>query len=150
MNSPRLKRRYQTLPWLHFAGACLAFMLVYLFTAIHSQLGREISAGESPGFAWLGQNIVLFMGLAAGYVIAVGVLQRGWIRSNYSYTVAGLKLAARIQFLAIGILALGIFYGWSFIISAIGFLLLVSILAQGYAVLCTKSLRSMMICPSCD
>jgi hypothetical protein len=135
MKSPRLKSLYETLPWLHFAGACLAFMLIYLFTAIHSQLGREISAGESPGFAWLGQNIILFMGLAAAYFIAVGVLQRGWIRSNYGYTAAGLKIAVPIQFLALGILALGIFYRWSFIISAIGFLLPASILTQSYAVL---------------
>ena len=135
MSSKLLKRLYETLPWLHFAGACLAFMLIYLFTAIHSQLGREISAGESPGFAWLGQNIILFMGLAGAYFLAVGVLQRGWIRSNYGDTVAGLKIAICIQVLALGILALGIFYRWSFIISAIGFLLLVSILTQSYAVL---------------
>jgi ABC-type Fe3+-siderophore transport system permease subunit len=78
MNPPLLKRLFNTLPWLHFTGACLVFVLIYLFTAIHSQLGHEISAGESPGFAWLGQHIFIFMGLAVGYLIAVGGLQRDW------------------------------------------------------------------------
>jgi glucan phosphoethanolaminetransferase (alkaline phosphatase superfamily) len=135
MNPPLLKRLFNTLPWLHFTGACLVFVLIYLFTAIHSQLGREISAGESPGFAWLGQHIFIFMGLAVGYLIAVGGLQRDWMRSNDNLTAAALKLPVRIQFIAVGLLALAVFNGWSHIISAVGFLLLGSILMQGYAVL---------------
>jgi hypothetical protein len=135
MTSPLLKRLYKTLPWLHFAGACLVFVLVYLFTAIHSQLGHEISAGESPGFAWLGQHIFIFMGLAVCYLIAVGGLQRDWMRSNCSHIAAVLKIPLSIQFLSVGILALAVFNGWSRIISTVGFLLLASILMQGYAVL---------------
>jgi hypothetical protein len=135
MTSQLLKRLYETLPWLHFTGACVVFVLICLFTAIHSQLGHEISAGESPGFAWLGQHIFIFMGLAVGYLIAVGGLQRSWMRSNDNLTAAALKLPVPIQFLAVGLLALAVFNGWSHIISAVGFLLLASILMQGYAVL---------------
>ena len=135
MNSPLLKRRFETLPWLHFIGAWLVFVLIYLFTAIHSQLGHQISAGESPGFAWLGQHIFIFMGLAVVYLIAVGGLQRDWMRSNYSHTAAALKIPLSIQFLSVGILALAVFNGWNRIISAVGFLLLASILMQGYVVL---------------
>ena len=135
MISQPLKRLYEILPWLHFAGACLVFVLVYLFTAFHSQLGLEISAGESPGFAWLGQHIIIFMGLAVGYLIAVGGLQRDWIRSNDNKTATVFKPPVYIQFLSVGILALAVFNGWSHIVSAIGFLLLASILVQGYAAL---------------
>jgi hypothetical protein len=142
MTSPLLKRLYKTLPWLHFSGACLVFVLIYLFTAIHSQLGHEISAGESPGFAWLGQHIFIFMGLAVGFLIAVGGLQHDWMRSNYNHTAAALKIAVFIQFLAVGLLALAVFNGWSHIISAIGFLLLASILMQGYAVLWYQKLKN--------
>jgi hypothetical protein len=132
---PLLKRLYETLPWLHFTGACLVFVLIYLFTAIHSQLGHEISAGESPGFAWLGEHIFIFMGLAVGYLIVVGGLQRDWIRSNDNHYAGALKITVRIQFLCVGLLALAVFNGWNNIISAAGFLLLASILMQGYAVL---------------
>jgi hypothetical protein len=132
---PLLKRLYETLPWLHFTGACLVFVLIYLFTAIHSQLGHEISAGESPGFAWLGEHIFIFMGLAVGYLIVVGGLQRDWIRSNYNHYAGALKITVRIQFLCVGLLALAVFNGWNNIISAARFLLLASILMQGYAVL---------------
>jgi hypothetical protein len=136
MTSPLLKRLYETLPWLHFTGACLVFVLIH-----------EISAGESPGFAWLGQHIFIFMGLAVGYLIAVGGLQRDWMRSNENLTAAALKLPVRIQFLAVGLLALAVFNGWSHIISAVGFLLLGSILMQGYAVLwCLKMLMTRIVC----
>jgi glucan phosphoethanolaminetransferase (alkaline phosphatase superfamily) len=142
MTSPLLKRLYKTLPWLHFSGACLVFVLIYLFTAIHSQLGHEISAGESPGFAWLGQHIFIFMGLAVGFLMAVGGLQYDWMRSNYNHTAAAPKIAVFIQFLAVGLLALAVFNGWSHIISALGFLLLASILMQGYAVLWYQKLKN--------
>jgi hypothetical protein len=134
MTSRLLKRLCEALPWLHFTGAYLVFVLIYLFTAIHSQLGHEISAGESPGFAWLGQHIFIFMGLAVGYLIAVSGLQRDWMRTNYSRTVAALKIPVSIQFLSVGILVLAVFNGWSRILSAVGFLLLASMLMQGYAV----------------
>jgi hypothetical protein len=142
MTSPLLKRLYETLPWLHFIGAFPAFVVIYVFTAIHSQLGHEISAGESPGFAWLGQHIFIFMGLAVVYLIAVGGLQRNWMRSDQSYTATVLKMPVRIQFLIVGLLALAVFNGWSHIVSAIGFLLLASILMQGYAVLWYQKLKN--------
>jgi glucan phosphoethanolaminetransferase (alkaline phosphatase superfamily) len=130
-----LKRLSQTLPWLHFAGACLVFVLLYLFTAIHSQLGQEISAGESPGFAWLGIHIFVFMGLAGIYLILVGGLQHAWIRFNHGHYTGALKIPAGIQFLCVGLLAPAVFNGWRNLISALTFLLLAAILMQGYAVL---------------
>jgi len=130
-----LKKLHKTLPWLHFSGACLVFVLIYLFKAIHSQLGHEISAGESPGFAWLGEYIFIFMGLAVGYLIVVGGLQREWIRSNYNHYAAALKIPVLIQFLSVGLLTLAVFNGWNNIISAVGFFLLASMLMQGYAAL---------------
>jgi len=134
MTSPLLKRLYETLPWLHFSGACLVFLLFYIFTAIHSQLGHEISAGESPEFAWLGKYISVFMALAVGYLILVGWLQHLWTRSVGNY-VRILRIAALIQFLSIGILALAVSNGWNNLKSAAPSILLASIFIQGYAVL---------------
>jgi hypothetical protein len=130
-----LKRLFKTLAWLHFTGAFLIFLLIYLFIAIHSQLGREISGGESPGFAWFGKHIFIFMGLAVGYLIVVGWLQQLWVRSNCDHYVALLKIPAIVQFLSVGLLALAVFNGWNNLISAVPFFLLASILMQGYTVL---------------
>jgi hypothetical protein len=134
MTSPLLKRLHKALPWLHFSGACLIFVLLYLFTAIHSQLGQEISAGESPGFAWIGMHIFVFMGLAGAYLIFVGGLQHAWIRLNHHPYTGALKIPVGIQFLSVGLLALALFNDWRNLISALTFLLLASILMQGYAV----------------
>jgi hypothetical protein len=127
MTSPLLKRLHKALPWLHFSGACLIFVLLYLFTAIHSQLGQEISAGESPGFAWIGMHIFVFMGLAGAYLIFVGGLQHAWIRLNHHPYTGALKIPVGIQFLSVGLLALALFNDWRNLISALTFLLLASI-----------------------
>ncbi len=129
-----LKKLSKTLPWLHFTGACLVFLLFYIFTAIHSQLGYEISAGESPGFAWLGKHISVFMALAVGYLIFVGWLQHLWTRSHIGNYGRTLKIAALIQFLSIGILALAVYNGWNNLKSALPFILLASIFLQGYVI----------------
>jgi hypothetical protein len=133
----QLKKLSKSLPWLHFGGAYLVFVLVYFYTAVHSQLGQEISPGESPGFAFLAQHLSVFMSLALGYLIVVGALQRSWIRS-----AGTLKLAALIQFVCVAILALVIWTGWRFFASAAAFALLASILMQAYIVLWYQQVRS--------
>lgn len=134
-NTALLNNLPKALPWLHFCGACLVFVLIYLYVAIHSQLGREISAGESPGFALLGEHLFVFMVLAAGYLILVGGLQYFWVRSATTPGAAGFKLPASIQFLCIVILAPAVLKGWSYLTSVAAFFLLASILVQGYTVL---------------
>jgi hypothetical protein len=61
-NSDKAKY-YHILPWLHFSAALLVIVFNALFSAVHSPLGQEISAGESPGFAWIRANIDICMGL---------------------------------------------------------------------------------------
>ena len=129
-----LKRLLHTLPWLHFTGAVLVFLLIYIFTAIHSQLGHEISAGESPGFAWLGKHLSIFMVLAAGYLILVSWLQHQWTRTYAGNILRYLKIAALIQFACVGILVLALYSGWNNLTPAVPFVLLASILLQGYVI----------------
>lgn len=129
-----LKRLSKTLPCLHLCGACLIFVLVYLFAAIHSQLGHEISAGESPGFAFLGEHLLFLLGLALGYLIVVGGLQYFWIRSNATPHAGTLKISASIQFLCVGLLAPVVLKGWNHLTSVVAFFLVATILVQGYTV----------------
>ncbi len=130
-----LNKLSKTLPWLQFSGACLVSVIIYLFTAIHSQLGHEISAGESPGFAFLGEHLLIFMVLAVGYLIVVSGLQRHWALSNFGYYAGVLKIPVSIQFLSVGCLALTVFNGWHNLTSVIALVLLASILIQGCTVL---------------
>ena len=125
----------RALPWLHFCGAYLIFALVCLFAAVHSPLGREISAGESPGFAFLAEHLLVLMGMALGYLIAVGALQQAWVHSDVSAHTGALKLSARIQFAGVSLAALGVWKGWSHFTSAAAFVLLASILTQAYVLL---------------
>jgi len=132
----------KSLPWLHIGGAFLIFVLVYLFAAVHSQLGQEISAGESPGFAFLTEHLFVFMSLALGYLIVVGALQQSWIRCEATAKAATLKLSARSQFVCVVIVALAIWKGWSHFASVAAFVLLLSILMQAYIVLWYQQVRS--------
>jgi hypothetical protein len=63
------------MPWLHLLGAMAVVMLHAIYSAVHSELGREISAGESPGFAWIRANIHIGMALGVIYLIIVCGLQ---------------------------------------------------------------------------
>ena len=137
-----LNKLSKALPWLHFCGAFLAFVLVYFFAAVHSQLGREISAGESPGFAFMAEHLVVFMGLALGYLIVVGALQQSWIRCEAIAKAATLKLSACIQFVCVAIIALVIWKGWNHIVSVAAFVLLLSVLMQAYIVLWHQQVRN--------
>lgn len=128
------KTVFNTLPWLHFTGAVLVFFLFYIYTAIHSQLGYEISAGESPGFAWFGKHISIFMALAVCYLIFVSWLQHRWSRAQAGNILRMLKIATFIQFVSIGILGLAVYNGWNNLKSAAPFVLLASIFLQGYAI----------------
>ncbi len=136
-----LNKLSKTLPWLHFCGAILVFVLIYLFAALHSQLGHEISAGESPGFAFFGEHLFVLMGLTTGYLIVVGGLQHCWIRSNAACHAAALKIAASIQFLCIGLLAPAALKGWSHFTSVVALFLLAAILVQGYLTLWYQQLH---------
>ena len=131
----------KSLAWLHFCAAVLVFVLGCLFAAVHSQLGLEISAGESPGFAFIGDNLSVLMGLALAYLIAVGGLQVVWIRSKANVSTSGLKILACIQFVCMGIVAPAVFEGWSPLASMAAVFLLASILLQGYTVLCDHLFR---------
>ena len=141
-NTARLNSLSKTLPWLHFGGAYLTFALVYLFAAVHSQLGQEISAGESPGFAFLADHLLVFMSLALGYLILVGTLQQSWIRAGAAANTGTLKLTACIQFVCVALVALTIWNGWSHFASAAAFVLLASIVLQAYLVLWYQQVRS--------
>ena len=65
----------KTLPALNILGATLIVVLSALFSAVHSPLGQEISAGESPGFAWIRANIITCVGFVLVYLILVCWLQ---------------------------------------------------------------------------
>ena len=70
------------LPWLHILGAALVVVLTALFAAVHSPLGREISAGESAGFAWVRSNIIFCFGFALAYWVLVCWLQIKLMRQS--------------------------------------------------------------------
>ena len=136
------KTLFNTLPWLHFTGAVLVFLLFSIYTAVHSQLGYEISAGESPGFAWLGKHVSIFMALSVGYLIFVGWLQYRWTRAHDGNILWILKIATLIQFTSIGILTFAVYNDREGLKSAVPFVLLVSILLQGYAILWCQQIRN--------
>lgn len=93
-------------PWLKLLGALLAFLLISLFTAVHSELGNQISAGESYAFSWVRTHVggLLRFGLAY-LLIALGIQHLGFRLSGRQYP-RGMLLLAGGEVVAVGILAL--------------------------------------------
>ena len=56
-------------PWLKLLGSVLAFVTISLYSAIHSELGNQISTGESIGLSWVRTHIDWLLLIGLGYFI---------------------------------------------------------------------------------
>ena len=119
------------LPWLHFMGAICVFVLIGLFTAVHSEMGHAISAGESPVFDWFRDNIGILLCLCLAFLIFISMLQLFEIRFLRSSHRKTIEILVTIEYITLPILAACLFYRQPIIISISHIVLLVSILLQG-------------------
>ena len=119
------------LPWLHFAGALLVVVLNALFSAVHSTLGQEISAGESPGFAWIGANLTTGMGFGLVYLILVCWIQLRQLRQPDSKAKGLLSFLVCLQVAGIAANALMLFLRQTEFLPLVYTILLLSSLIQG-------------------
>lgn len=124
--------RYTTiLPWLHLLGAVAIVLLHALYSAVHSELGREISAGESAGFAWIRANIQICMAVGAIYLIAICRLQIPRIPNFATANARLLKVFLSLEVLSIAAAVMLMFYQRFDILPLIQTGLLISVLIQG-------------------
>ena len=85
-------------------------MLQALYSAVHSELGREISAGESPGFAWIRANIHICMAVGVIYLIAVCRLQILRLPPVTAACARLLKVLVSLQVLSLAATVILMFY----------------------------------------
>jgi hypothetical protein len=128
-------RFFRLLPWLHFIGAILVFVLISLFTAIHSELGNEISVGESPGFAWISANIIKFLWMGLAYLVFVFWLQYRKSRFTSPHFPRVITVLVGIEILSIAMITAALFYSWYVFLPAVHTVLLTAILLQGVVAL---------------
>jgi hypothetical protein len=124
-------RSSRILPWLYFLGALLVVFLNAAFSAVHSPLGQEISAGESPGFAWLRTNITTCSGFGLVYVVVVCWLQLRQIRQSSFGDSRLVSVLVCLQFLSVAVIALLLFFRQTSLLSLFYAVLLISFLIQG-------------------
>jgi hypothetical protein len=124
-------RSSRMLPWLYFLGALLVVFLNAAFSAVHSPLGQEISAGESPGFAWLRTNITICIGFGLVYVVVVCWLQLRQMRQSSFGESRLVSLLLCLQVLSIAAIALLLFFRQTGLLSLFYAVLLISFLIQG-------------------
>lgn len=150
MNSSSTKsiplRPSRILPLLHFFGAMLVFVLLSLFTAIHSELGHEISAGESSGFAWISANIIKLLWMGLAYLVFVLWLQFRQNRLTSAYVTRMMTVLVWIEGLSIAATAVAIGYAWHVLFPAAHTVLLTSILLQGVLALDPDQLPGLNAC----
>jgi hypothetical protein len=125
-------RYTKILPWLHLLGAIAIVTLQALYSAVHSELGREISVGESPGFAWIRANIHIGMALGVIYLIAVCRLQIIGLTQVTAACARLLKVLVGLEVLSIAATAMLMFYQRVDILPPLQTGLLISVLIQGF------------------
>ena len=130
-STPYPDRFTKLLPWLHLLGAIAIVTLHGLYSAVHSELGREISTGESPGFAWIRDHIHLGMALGVIYLIAVCRLQIPRLPSLSAVNARLLKWCVGLEVLGLAASIVLMFYQRIDILSLVQTGLLISVLIQG-------------------
>ncbi len=124
-------RYTRILPWLHLLGAIAVVVLHALYSAAHSELGREISAGESPGFAWIRANIHIGMAVGVIYLITVCRLQIPRLPHLATAYARLLKVVVGLEVLCIAATVILMFYQRFDILPLVQTGLLISVLIQG-------------------
>ncbi|MGD8948407.1 MAG: hypothetical protein PVI62_17220, partial [Desulfobacterales bacterium] len=120
------------IPWLHFLGAVVIVVLFALFSAVHSELGGEISVGESQGFAWVRANITVCIWLGLVYLILVGWLQHRQMRYSPSASYRRLlQIFVWLEIMSIAASALVFYYQRFALLPIVHSVLVLAILSQG-------------------
>jgi glucan phosphoethanolaminetransferase (alkaline phosphatase superfamily) len=113
----------------------LAFVLISLFTTIHSELGKQISTGESPFFSWARTNMPVLLLVGLAYLLMAQWVQRLELRLHDRPYPRGMKALVWSEAVAIGILVLGFLHWWEGALPWGHVLLQLSILLQTLATL---------------
>ena len=95
-------------PWLKLLGSVLAFVSISLYSAIHSELGSQISTGESLGFSWVRTHIDWLLPIGLGYLIFASAFQHFWFQINGKPYRRATRTLAGLELIALGILAAAI------------------------------------------
>ncbi|MGH7353622.1 MAG: sulfatase-like hydrolase/transferase [Candidatus Rokuibacteriota bacterium] len=116
----------RTLTASHVLGAIAVFVAVGLDAASRSQLGRLLPAGESPGFVWLREHAVMFVGLALAWLFTLNLVRR-----PRASRAGGVQVGlAAIEVAAIVAVAAAVVRPWSELLSVAHTVLQASILLQ--------------------
>jgi hypothetical protein len=95
-------------PWLKLLGSVLAFVTISLYSAIHSELGNQISTGESLGFSWVRTHIDWLLLIGLGYLIFASAFQHLWFQANGKPYRRATRILAGLELVSLGILAVAI------------------------------------------
>src|SRR5210317_19562 len=69
-------------PWLKLLGAVLALVIISLYSAIHSELGNQISTGESPVFSWVRTYMAWLLCFTLVFLVLISLTHHIWVRLN--------------------------------------------------------------------
>ena len=134
-NTEHVSAKYtRILPWLQILGAALVVALTGLHSAVYSPLGLQISAGESPGFAWIRANINSMVGFVVAYLILACWLQIRQMRQLLQASKI-LPLLVCIEVVGIAFVAPLIYFQYAHLQSIPLTVLLISLLLQALYVL---------------
>jgi len=95
-------------PWLKLLGTVFAFVNISLYSAIHSELGSQISTGESLGFSWVRTHIDWLLVIGLGYLLFASAFQHLWFQINGKPYRRATKILSGLELISLGILAVAI------------------------------------------
>jgi tetrahydromethanopterin S-methyltransferase subunit E len=121
-------------------------VLISTYIAVHSELGRHITSGESRIFFLVGSHINGLLVLGGIYLLLVVCLQYLGVRLNGQPYPWKIKALSGVQIAAMAIVAASFFYFWKGVLPWGHVLLQVSIIGQVFAATGRKGDLSFSFC----
>jgi hypothetical protein len=118
--------------WLKLLGSVLAFVTISLYSAIHSELGNQISTGESFLFSWVRTYMAWLLCFGLAYLVLISLTHHIWFRLNLNNEPYPRPMMALegCEVIALAVLAVSIFCNWSAAIPSAHLLLQIALLFQ--------------------
>jgi hypothetical protein len=100
-------------PWLKLLGAFLAFVIISLYAAIHSELGNQISTGESPLFSWVRTHMAWLLCSGLALLVAISLTHHIWVGLHRNPYPRWMIALGACEAIALAVLTISVPRNWS-------------------------------------
>jgi hypothetical protein len=106
-------RLLAVVPWLQLGGAVSSLVLLALWSAVHSQLGKPLTSGESAGFVWVKLHASSLLWAGFAHLCLGSCLQSLAFQWAAAHQPRRLRLFVGLEVVAVVIVVVALLRDWT-------------------------------------